>query len=104
MHEIWHQVLLGELIVATHKSAEKRARQNVKRAARNSGLRHKLKTAVRAFREALTGKDTGAKEVALNHATRELRRAGSKGILPRQTVSRRVSRLELAFNANAKTA
>jgi small subunit ribosomal protein S20 len=88
--------------VATHKSAEKRARQNVKRAARNAAVKQKVRTALRGFREALTGPDASAKLEALKHATRELRRAASKGLFPKTTVSRRVSRLELAYNRASK--
>ena len=43
--------------VATHKSAEKRARQSVKRAARNVARRSKVRGAILIFRETLTGGD-----------------------------------------------
>ena len=84
--------------MATHKSAEKRARQNIKRAARNAALKGKVRTALRGFREAVTGNDASATLEALKSATRELRRAATKGLMPKTTVSRRVSRLELAYN------
>jgi small subunit ribosomal protein S20 len=85
--------------VATHKSSEKRARQAIKRTARNTGLSSRVKTVVRDFRETLTKGDRTAALAALNVATRELQKAGSKGLLKKETVSRRVSRLNLAFNA-----
>ncbi len=90
--------------MATHKSAEKRARQNVKRADRNSSLRSRLRTVVRAFRESLAGDDMAAKEASLNAATRELRKAATKGLLHKRSASRHVSRLVLAFNANTAKA
>ena len=83
--------------MATHKSAEKRARQTIKRTARNGALRHRVKTIVRAFREALAAGDATKTAAAFEQATREIRKAASKGILHKRTASRRVSRLALAL-------
>lgn len=85
--------------MATHKSAEKRARQTITRTLRNSALKQKVKSAVRSFREAVVAGDKSTVETAYEAATREIRKAASKGILPKRTASRRVSRLSLAFNA-----
>ena len=84
--------------MATHKSAEKRARQSVKRAARNVSRRSKVRGAIRAFRETLTAGDKKKAEKALAEATRELRKAASKGVVHARNASRRVSRMVLAFN------
>ena len=84
--------------MATHKSAEKRARQAVKRAARNIARRSKVRGVIRTFREALTGGDKTKAETALLSATRELRKAASKGVVHARNASRRVSRMVLAFN------
>ncbi|MBC7792142.1 MAG: 30S ribosomal protein S20 [Clostridia bacterium] len=84
--------------MATHKSAEKRARQSVKRAARNLSRRSKVRGGIRAFREAITSGDKTKAEAALVAATRELRKAASKGVVHARNASRRVSRLVLAFN------
>jgi small subunit ribosomal protein S20 len=84
--------------VATHKSAEKRARQSVKRASRNLSRRTKVRGGIRAFREALTSGDKKKAEEALKSATRELRKAAAKGVIHARNASRRVSRLVLAFN------
>ena len=84
--------------MANHKSAKKRARQIVKRTARNRPIRSLVKSATRAFREALEAGDKGKIEETFKHATRVLRRAASKGVLPKGTASRRVSRLSLAHN------
>jgi small subunit ribosomal protein S20 len=84
--------------VATHKSAEKRARQTIKREARNLDRKSRVKSAVRAFREALAGGDKKKAEAALANATREVRKAASKGVVHARNASRHVSRLVLAFN------
>jgi len=85
--------------VANHKSAKKRARQTPKRTERNRAHRSRVKTAIRAFREAVTGGDKSAIEVAYKTATRILRKAASNGILKKQTASRRVSRMSLAVSS-----
>jgi small subunit ribosomal protein S20 len=88
--------------MATHRSAEKRARQALKRATRNQGIDNRVRTLVRDFRSALATGDKKKAETALGVATRELRKAASKGVLHKRTASRRVSRLVLAFNAAGK--
>ena len=72
--------------MATHKSAEKRARQATKRRLRNREVKSRVKTVVKACRTATDAETLRAAESAL-------RRAASKGILPKRQVSRRVSRL-----------
>ncbi len=84
--------------MATHKSAEKRARQTIRRTARNTAVKSSVKTAVKAFRKALADTDKTQAQSALMAATRALRQAASKGVFPKETASRRVSRLMLAFN------
>lgn len=85
--------------MATHKSAEKRARQTITRTERNTGLRTRVKGAVKLFRDALAGGDKAAADTALAAATRELRKAGTKGVLHHCTVSRRVGRLAAAHHS-----
>lgn len=89
--------------VANHKSAIKRARQNEVRQVRNKSIRSRVKTAIRTYREALESGDLSEAVTALRTATRELRKASTKGIYHPRTASRRVSRLEQALN-RAKTA
>lgn len=87
--------------VATHKSAEKRARQSVKRAARNVARRSKVRGAIRVFRETLATGDKSKAQEALLQASREIRKAASKGVVHARNASRRVSRMVLAFNKMA---
>jgi small subunit ribosomal protein S20 len=78
--------------VATHKSAEKRARQDAKRRERNRTLRSRTRTVVKALRADL---ESGAADVtqALREAESALRRAATKGVIPKRRASRLVSRL-----------
>jgi small subunit ribosomal protein S20 len=91
----------SEKKVANHKSAEKRARQTVRRTERNSALKSKVKSAVKIFREAVSAGDKAKATTAFEAATRELRKAASKGIMHKRTASRRVSRLASAQHAAA---
>lgn len=88
-----------ETYVATHKSAEKRARQTIKRTARNTGLRTRVKSAIKTFREALKASDKSVADTAFVKASRELRKAGTKGVMHSRTVSRRVGRLASALHS-----
>ena len=84
--------------MATHKSAAKRARQALRRKARNTRVRNQVKSMTKAFRLAVGGADKSAAVTTLDAATRQLRQAASKGVLHKRTASRRVSRLVRAAN------
>ncbi|MFB3118457.1 MAG: 30S ribosomal protein S20 [Myxococcota bacterium] len=79
--------------MADHKSAKKRARQTPKRTERNRRTRSRVKSAVKSARSALAEGDAGETTAALRVAEGVLRRAASKGAIPRQRASRQVSRL-----------
>ena len=85
--------------MAQHKSAKKRARQNLARRERNRTIRSRLKTAVKYARTALAGSDGEASTGAVRSAEREIRKAASKGVLTKKQASRRVSRLARSLNA-----
>ena len=84
--------------MADHVSAQKRARQAVKRAARNIARMSRVRGAIRKFRRLAAAGDAASLHAALQLATRELQKAGSKGVLHRRNVSRRISRLTQAHN------
>ncbi len=84
--------------VATHKSARKRARQAIKRRTRNRDLRTRTKGAVKRVRAALEANDSEGAQSSLRTAESILRRAASKGALPKKRMSRLISRL--AHHAN----
>jgi small subunit ribosomal protein S20 len=82
--------------VATHKSAEKRARQAEKRRLRNRAVRSHVKTRVARVRSALAGGDNSVAAQQLREAERALRKAASQGVIPAQRASRTVARLARA--------
>ncbi len=84
--------------MAHHKSAEKRARQALKRQARNRSVLRRTRTAVKSLREAIESGDKGAAGERLQLAERELRKAASQGVVPRRRVDRSVSRLAKAVH------
>ena len=84
--------------MAQHKSAKKRARQNLKRRARNRHVTSAIRSAVKSLRTA-EAKDVPA---ALRNAEGTIRRAASKGILSKKQASRNVSKL--AKRANTASA
>jgi small subunit ribosomal protein S20 len=81
--------------MATHKSAKKRHVQSLKRRARNNQIRKTVRGAVRKARQATSQKSDGAADL-LKSAERLLRKAATKGVLHKKTVSRTVSRLARA--------
>ena len=89
--------------VANHKSAKKRARQTPKRTERNRSTRSRVKSAVKSARSALTAGDAGETATALKAAEGVLRRAASKGAIPKKRASRSVSRLAKSQNRLASS-
>ncbi len=83
--------------MAHHASAKKRHRQSLVRRERNRHLRSGVRNAVRRLRRAAAQGDPGL-ETHLRGAEQLLRRASSKGVLHRKTVSRTVSRLHKLLN------
>ncbi len=84
--------------MAQHKSARKRARQDRKRAARNRDVKSRMRTHVKQFRAALAEGDDSAPE-KLKAAESAIRRAASKGVIPKRRASRSVSRLARSLGA-----
>lgn len=79
--------------MANIKSAEKRARQGIKRRAHNMTLRSKMRTAVKKVRAAgATGGKTAAVE-AYKSAVPVIDSMVNKGIVHRNTAARHKSRL-----------
>ncbi|RIK38108.1 MAG: 30S ribosomal protein S20 [Chloroflexi bacterium] len=86
--------------MANNKSAEKRNRQNAKRAARNRVVRGSARTAVKKARLAIASGADNAQEL-VQAAESALDRAASKGVIHRNNASRRKSRLYQALNKTA---
>ena len=87
--------------MANTPSAEKRNRQTQKRRARNQGVRTRVKSAVKKVRETLERGELAAAQEAFKVAARAIDKASSKGVVHRNTASRKISRLAKAV---AKTA
>ena len=87
--------------MANTRSAEKRNRQSQKRRARNQGVRTRVKSAVKSVRETIERGDQAAAQEAFQAAARVIDKASSKGVVHRNTASRKISRLAKAV---AKTA
>ena len=83
--------------MATHKSAEKRTRQTAKRTAINRAT-SRVRTFVKKVETAIESGDKEAAQSALRLAQPELHRAITKGVLHRNTVSRKLSRLAARIN------
>ncbi len=88
--------------MARHKSAQKRARQDVKRRERNRTIRTRTRGVVKALRAEFEAAGPGV-DAKLRSAEGALRRAATKGVIPKRRASRQVSRLTKAANrAKAK--
>lgn len=90
--------------MANTRSAEKRNRQAQKRRARNVAVRTSVKTAVKKVREAVARGDGDSAKKALLEATSTLDRAASKGVLPKNTASRKIGRLAKAVGKGSARA
>ena len=82
--------------MANTRSAEKRNRQAQKRRARNQGVRTRVKSAVKKVRETLERGEVAAAQEAFVQAARVIDQASSKGVVHRNTASRKISRLARA--------
>lgn len=77
--------------MANIKSQIKRISTNEKARQRNLAVRSSLKTAVRRFREAASSGDSAATQDALRHASRQLDKAVSKGVIHKNQAANRKS-------------
>lgn len=78
--------------MANHKSAEKRARQAIKRNARNTQVKNSVKTLEKKVMKALSEKSKDLPEVLKSYVSRAMA-AVNKGALKKETVSRKIGRL-----------
>ncbi len=90
--------------MANTKSAKKAVRQITRRTAVNRQRRSKMRTFVRKVEEAISAGDQAAAKTALAAAEPILMRAAQKGIVHKNTASRKVSRLSASVAALGKKA
>ncbi len=84
-----------------HKSTIKRARQAVKRHERNKAVLSSVRGMVKKVLTAVEEKKPDEAKALLREASSTLGKAVSKGVVKRNTASRRISRLALKVNALA---
>lgn len=82
-----------------HKSADKRLRQTEKRTTVNRSRMSRLRTFVKKVELAIDSGDKAAAQSAFQLAQPELHRAITKGVMHKNTVARRLSRLSSRINA-----
>jgi small subunit ribosomal protein S20 len=87
--------------MANHVSALKRARQTETRSAVNRANRSRVRTSLRALREALVAGDVKAANTQYRETVSVLDKSVQKGILHSNTVSRYKSRLNARLKALA---
>ena len=85
--------------MANSPQAKKRARQNERRAEVNKGRRSRIRTYLRKVEEAIASGDQSAAADALKSAQPELMRGVTKGIVHKNTASRKMSRLSKRVKA-----
>ncbi len=88
--------------MATHRSAEKRDRQNKKRKIRNTAIKSETKTEIKKVLAAVDEQDRDSSEKTLKSAIRVIKKAASKGVYHKNNASRKVSRLTKKVNALKK--
>lgn len=84
-----------------HKSTIRRARQAETRQARNRAALSAVKSLVKKVQTAVAEKKVDDAKVSLREATSALGKAVTKGVMKRNTASRRISRLTHHVNALA---
>ncbi len=85
--------------MANTKSAKKAVRQITRRTEINKARRTHMRSSVRKVEEAIASGDKAAAEAAFKEAQPQLMRSAQKGIVHKNTASRKVSRLSHRIGA-----
>ena len=85
--------------MANSPQSKKRARQNEARFAVNKARRSRIRTFIRKVEEAIASGDKTAAAAALQAAQPEMMRGVTKGVLHKNTVARKMSRLAARVKA-----
>lgn len=81
------------------KSAIKRVKTSNKRYEKNTSQKSALRTAIKNFETAVENNDVEGAQTALLNATKKLDKAVTKGLIHKNTASRKKSRLAKKFNS-----
>ena len=90
--------------MANSTQSKKRARQSEARADINKARRSRIRTFLRKVEEALAAGNQDAAAAALKLAQPELARGITKGVMHKNTVARKMSRLTLRVRGMSATA
>ena len=88
--------------MANHKSAIKRARQNLRRRARNNKRKSAVKTAEKSVVHALSNKASNISDL-LTQFTATIMKAATKGVVNKKRASRKIGRLSAKAAQLAKS-
>jgi small subunit ribosomal protein S20 len=87
------------MLLATHKSAEKRDRQNKKNRQRNVAAKSALKTKIKSVIAGVESKNKENSTNALKTVIPALSKAAAKGLIHKKNASRKISRLTKKVNS-----
>ena len=87
--------------MANHKSSKKRIIRNANRAVINGARMSRIRTFVKKVEMAIASGDANAARDALRAAQPELQRGVTRGVLHKNTASRKISRLNARVKALA---
>lgn len=87
--------------MANTKSAKKAVRVIERRTAINKNRRSRMRGFIRKVEEAIASGDKGTAETALRAAQPEIMRSAQKGVVHKNTASRKISRLSARIRALA---
>ena len=85
--------------MANHTSAKKRIRRNDRRAAINGARMSRIRTFIKKVELAIESGDKDAANAALKSAQPELMRGVTRGVVNKNTASRKISRLSRRIKA-----
>ncbi len=85
--------------MANHKSAQKRAKQTIKKTERNRYYRTRYKNIVKAVTAAVEAGNKEEAAAAFKVANKQIHHFVSKGFMKKETASRKVSRLHKLVNS-----
>ena len=85
--------------MANHKSAKTRIKRNSKRSIINGARKSRVRTFVKKVEAAIVAKDKALAQTAFVTAESELMKAVNKGVMHRNTVARKISRLSAKIKA-----
>jgi small subunit ribosomal protein S20 len=84
--------------LANHKSAIKRARQNIDRRTRNKSAKTRVKNVITDVRLAVRDKSKERAQETLTHAKSIIDKTARKGIIHKNSAARKISRLSKLVN------